>query len=705
MSTAGVSRGLRSNFPSDLLDWAGHRAGGVRRLFYEGSGRPAGSVIRTNLLARLQEWAHGIAVSGDSTPTIVLLAGGPGNGKTEAIEFTVAQLDAELQLSGRLIANLQGQFSGDDGRPAPRLARVDVSGISAGAIPWEIQIVQDASAADSARPKLSPAELLVDDLEGLLTGSPSKIYLACVNRGVLDDALIAAVDQNRPVSQALLESTIRAVGMDSDATSCWPLVNFDRVAVWPMDAETLIGDLGEQNGLSPARQVIEIATEKAAWPQLGSCPAGTRCPFCISRERLGDAEHRDALLRILRWYELASGKRWSFRDLFSLTSFLLAGVRTTDRSAAKDPCEWAAYIIDQMNRSSSRSESLRLSAPFVLVASQYHQALFNSWPKQGIRNLRQDLSDLKLFDHPVLAGLYYFLTGARASYGPPTLEGQLQEMAELLDPATADPDLPVEISSRTTINFRDIDTRFSQSVGEGLRYIQKYRCLTSLEIDLLKKLEIADQRLGDSDVKKRRPAVAARVQTIVRNFACRIVRRSIGVKAGVTRDSDILRDYAEVIGGSLQLLHDAGKQVEALLNDKDRFVVTLNTTFGEPLPAAPRRVTLSTSKQKVRPKEHKNGTRPAPSVRFLNVGTTERGQAIALTYALYKSVRELRRGLLPSSLPRGVVALLDATRARLGGQIVRDEEVLEAGEIRIGLRPEAIVRDCGQFLVRTEDGQ
>jgi hypothetical protein len=61
--------------------------------------------------------------------------------------------------------------------------------------------------------------------------------------------------------------------------------------------------------------------------------------------------------------------------------------------------------------------------------------------------------------------------------------------------------------------------------------------------------------------------------------------------------------------------------------------------------------------------------------------------------------------MLPASLPRPVVALLDTTRARLGGQIVRNEELLEAGEILIGRSSDVIVRDCGQFLVRTEDNE
>jgi hypothetical protein len=55
-----------------------------------------------------------------------------------------------------------------------------------------------------------------------------------------------------------------------------------------------------------------------------------------------------------------------------------------------------------------------------------------------------------------------------------------------------------------------------------------------------------------------------------------------------------------------------------------------------------------------------------------------------LTYELFKAIKELERGLSLASLPRTVVALLDTTKARLSGPIVRDPEMLMDARIRIG---------------------
>ena len=55
-----------------------------------------------------------------------------------------------------------------------------------------------------------------------------------------------------------------------------------------------------------------------------------------------------------------------------------------------------------------------------------------------------------------------------------------------------------------------------------------------------------------------------------------------------------------------------------------------------------------------------------------------------MTYDLFKAVKELDRGMSPASLPKTVVALLDTTRARLSGPIVRDQQILANARIRIG---------------------
>ncbi len=696
MTSLGQSS-LKPPYPAGLHDWAGHRAGGVRRLFHAESGRPCGNIIETPLLKRLHAWAGRIATNEPGTPRILLLVGGPGNGKTEAVESTIVKLDELLGIEGRLIGALKSQFTPRDGTAVPRLARASLKVLTRGRLPKDLSIVQDASVAQSDQPALSPAAALIADLEEMAFGNQDAVYLACVNRGVLDHALIEAIEQERNQSRCLIEKIIRSVALNPGAPACWPLEDYPHVAVWPMDVETLVGSQTHQ--YSPAAQLILEATRTEKWPAGGMCAAGERCPFCTSRQLLGRQEMREAFLRILRWYELATGKRWSFRDLFSLVSYCLAGVSQIHDSRVLTPCEWAAsQAANPQASSASRSEAARLRAPFLLVASQYQHALFGMWPRLG-GSLRSDLRELKLQDEPILSGMASFLTVARKSSIPATLDAQLVGLCDALDPALADPDSEVALGART-VKLREIDARFSQSVGQGLRFVRAY--LSRLEIDLLEGLACADVRLSEADVRCRRPSVAKRLQVLVRDIACRLVRRSLGVSAGVVRDFKVLSDFSRIVNGEGVLLHDAVKQVEALLNQRGGFVVMLNTTFGEPLPPESRRAMLITLKQRVRAQEPPTADRPPATVPFLLVGSSASAQPIPLTYELFRSIRELKLGMLPASLPRPVVALLDTTRARIAGRVVRDAEALDGAEIHLGTRREVVTRELGKFVVRQE---
>ena len=676
-------------YPSGLVDWSGQHSGGVRKPFYDSSGRPCRAVIETPLLGKVRGWAHA-AVSDPNAPRCLLLVGGPGNGKTEAVEALIRHLDEVLGAAGKVVAELADIYTGRAGPDIPRLVKASLPRNDAGRT--GIRVVQDASVNDAAHPGRSAADLLVGDFSAHLATASSDIYVACANRGILDEALTLATDIGNLPVQKLLEATVRSVGQSPGAPRCWPLDGFAHVSVWPMDVETLVWVSTQAGQSSPAEQLFNHATDAAFWPA-APCAAGEQCPFCRSRATLAKKVHRENLLRILRWNELATGKRWSFRDLFSLASYILAGASPHEATENVDPCAWAAKLVSLSQIGGSAKESVRLRAPFQIVAAQYEHALFGSWPRLGTRGLRAEIRELQLEGDPGLMGLHYFLSSRREVAIPGTLEQQLEALVEALDPAIADPSAIVALASRELHLGDEVDARFSHSVADGLAHVR--RLLSPAEVSLLERLAESDRKLTNPDLRRRRPVLAKRVQGLVRDFSCRLVRRSLGVRYGVTCEHDLLAEFEKVVAGDVTLLHKAVKHVEALINQREQFVVVLNSTFGEPLAPLPRRATLHTARERVRPFELSTAGRPESPVRFLYVGGKE--HALALTYDLFRSVRELERGMLPASLPRPVVALLDATRARIGGRVVRDEDKLDGAEIRI--RDMVITREPGAFVV------
>lgn len=685
--------------PEALFNWSGDKAGGVKKIFYKGSGRPSGVVIKTGLLERLSFWVGEVAKGIDQGPRVIFLVGGPGNGKTEAIEYTIGRLDEALGLNSELINELADLYSGRMGSPG-RLVRSVSTEFPASSGIQSIAVVQDGSESERGS-VLTPAEHLYEDLCSQLSGRDNELYVACVNRGVLDDALILAGDRDvKPVGD-LLKQIVQAVSLSAAGQSCWPLAGHPRFAVWPMDVESLVEEVVGSQRDSAARQILAAAIREADWPEFGTCAAGQMCPFCNSRKLLDVEANSTALIRVLRWFELSSGKRWNFRDLFSMVAHILAGGASGNLANAYSPCDWAASQIDPKEKNSVKREIKVARGVFKIVAAQYQHAMFGAWPVERAAALKADLRDLKLDEHPALSGMYQFLALDKRKETTSTLRSQLQGMVTHLDPASASPDLVVELSKNKTIQFKEIDRLFSLSVRGGREMLSRHRCLSPPENELLKLLEQADDKLSDEATRRRKSGAADRVQALVRLIACRVARRSIGVRFGVTKDDNVLNEFSTLLRGDESALQEAKQKVEGLLNKEHRFHVSLNTTFGEPLPPPERRVMLTTTAQRVKQMslEH-DDSRPVPPVRFLSVGSGTSAQPVALTYELFKATISLRSGMVPASLPRSVVALLDTTRAKLAGMVVRDSDSLDECDVRLGLRDELITQNFGKFVVR-----
>jgi len=686
---------MAPRFPKDLVEWAGHHSGGVKRLFDSHSGRPGKELLRTNLISQLESWAARVASGSPDTPRILLLVGGPGNGKTEAIEHTINCMDRGLAAEGKLVEELSKPFHPPIGQAVPRLVRVDAGNLAAVPRSLELSIVQDASATAGHEGRPAP-ELLIEELLTLLDGPETCHYLCCVNRGVLDDALIHAIDHGLGEARELLERITRSVSLSADAPSCWPLSEYPDIAVWPMDSESLLAK-PDNDIPAPAEALLRHAVDSRYWPAQGTCIAGDRCPFCRSQALLAREDARTSLLKILRWYELASGKRWSFRDLFSLVSYLLAGNLAAGEGKPSDPCSWASYLWeqDQSGQSTKRPRRQQLLAIFQLATAGYQHALFHHWDPLAANVLRQGIKDLGLGSEKATAdtrgailtllGLQHFLAGRKDSYLPATIASLLSSLSDLLDPAMASPETEVAVSGRSNIILAELDARFSRSVAGGIEFVRKYQALSKIEVDLLQRLAKLDEILSSPATRRRNPAAAGRIQNIVRDFACRLVRRSLCTRTAVVADAQTLEAFQHVVEDVQgKQLFEVAKQVKDLLNRNQRFEVSLTTTFGQPLPPQQRQATLLVQTRPVKAMQLASEERPRSPICFLQVGSGQSLQPIALTYDLFKAVKELERGISIASLPRTVVALLDTTRARLAGTIVRDPDVLEESIIRIG---------------------
>lgn len=672
-------------FPEGLIRWAGYREGGVKKPFKAGSGRPTGHAIETPLGARIDTWASEIAADVPAAPTVILLVGGPGNGKTDAVEELVASLDEALGLAGALSSFFQKKFAVSEGQLPPRLAAANFSEIAPGS-PTKLRslsIVQDGTEIDPQRANVAPHLLLLEDLANHLDPQRENIFVCCLNRGILATAATQAHESGDFESvRGLIDQITRAATTAPGAPRCWPLQGYPHIAVWPMDVESiLIASVSTTARDSPAKQVLRAAIDAGKWPSV--CDAGPLCPFCTSREALDN--NPDSLLRVLRNYELASGKRWSFRDLFSLVAYTLAGDydELTIQGKPYSPCRWAAEQLVISEATTARLSDLKARSLYELVSRLYVHRLFPLWPTLDSAQFDRLTPALKAAqDNQGLAWASDFLkylrwTGrSRLLTSGDSVPGRVRgELSTLLDPALAAASTVIPLRAGTSCTIKDVEDRFSLSVGEGLSFTSN--SITALERTLLSRLAVADSELAGDHIPRIHVPLARQLQAFIRHFSCRLAKRTLCCRAGITLNSQDILAYEECMRDHSKLLRVRKAFGQLLHDDKNQLKVSLVTTFGQPLPRQSRQVNLFADKVQVLSTQKTSGSgRPEDPLPYVRIGTRD----IAITFQVFQALDRLQsRHLHPASLPAEVTALIDSIRASAGGPVARDWYRLEDG--------------------------
>lgn len=691
-------------FPAGLLRWSGHRDGGVKKPFRKGSGRPAGRQFTTPLIARIHGWVEDLVERSKTAPRVILLVGGPGNGKTDAVESCIEQLDEILKTGTAIFDAFESQFAVHGDEVLPRKVSVDLGKISS-VIPDHLRqplvIVQDATEKDPSRPHVSAEELFLKELRDVAEPTLASIYICCVNRGILAHALTIAHDHHGGERVLdLLNRVTEAVAVGPDSPSCWPLKGFEHVAVWPMDVESLAATIPGLNQPTVAHQVFEAALDNKRWT---TCDASSgRCPFCENLKLLTRPESIDQIVRYLRFYESAAAKRWTFRELFSLVSYLIVGDDDlVMEGKSYSPCEWAQRQVENSKSSSQSRKAMAGRAPFALCSRLFHHRLFPRWPRLSTGRIRESRTLLQRNDlgegGQFARDLFSWLDRVGQTKAPIGDDVQCilrGSLGDLLDPAIADPGRVLYEKDREKVTVHDVEEAFSLSVSDGLDLVGPR--LHPLERDVLKRLAKADESLFEENVPRTRVRDAQLLQSAIRQFSSRLVKRSLGVRYGACKDENLFIAYGKALVDSGEL-REVRRKLQDLLRDEHRSHLSLVTTFGQPNSHRSRRVVLASEEIRVKDITNvHNASRPALPTPFLKIDK----RLVPVTFQLFKAMRDASAGLHPDCLGEEIFALLDGVRSLVAGERVRDEDALDDAEILIGEENSIIEYREGQFFAR-----
>lgn len=695
-------------FPAGLLRWAGHRDGGVRKPFRSDSGRPTGEHMRTPLVDRLDIWVDQFVKGDASVPSTILLVGGPGNGKTDAIEGLVERLDHEIGAKGKLVKMFASQYDATKVLYPPRKVTACLSDAVDGLPPHlchSVNLVQDATEEDESQ-RLSAEELLLSDLKTCLTDKSGDIYLCCVNRGILAQAAAKAhADASCGDAAALLDKITQAVTSGAEAPTCWPLEGFPNVAVWPMDVESLVDARLAPQGKTFAHHIFLAALREDRWRQ--PCASGSLCPFCQNRKLLSKPEALDALVLFLRNYELASGKRWTFRDLFSLVPYLLVGDYTdlSVQGRSADPCEWTAEQL-RLIRTPGGDSSKKGRALFLLVSRLYYHRLFPRWPRlsSGLHHSAKTVLRNNDLTPGIETASHLFRYLAWAPQGDANAAGDIPakiraSFSDALDPALATGNDVLTVCCGKKYSINEIEELFSLSVADGFNAVKSQ--LEPLECELLKGLATADAALVEDNFSRARSHDVEILRSSLRQFTARLVKRSLGTRSGLCKDHGTFAAYRSVLDDANGLA-EVRRQLRRLMHDEhNRFRAPLTTTFGQPVAQRARDVVLLAPAVAVRDiPEIQSAGRPRRTMPYIKIESA----IVPLTFALFRALREVVAGLHDASLPPDIFALLNGVKLIVSGHIVHKAKDLDDDAfISIGGVKDLVEVSSAGFVLVKED--
>lgn len=652
---------------TELLTWHGHDSGGVQVPFQKKS--PIGQPIETALIRKLRSLAKSIA-EGTARQRWIFLVGGPGNGKSETIQDFLTTLDKDLGMQGKLCHLLGEKF-----KPHPVSSRkVVIESNDVSTFPGnftsrvgKLIVIQDATATDEAMG--NAAMQLAEDLLSLLSNSeiPAPVFVACANRGILTMALREAHMRwgtNNLVTE-LIVKLIRATSIGYDASfvkqdplECWPLDSYPSVVCWPLDLESLLVNPGTTpsgtNRLSPVEQIFMAAIKDDAWAVCSDCSSKPLCPFWQNASWLREPPNRKNYLTILRRGELYTGQRWNFRDTFSLAAETIIG-QWSDFPGKDHPCSWVHEQIEQLENISPRFQ--KVEPAYLLLRRLYPHALF---PKVYLQ-LDQESSGVNWTSHSVSKAVVDKVTAGENSSLKPIRE-ILQEDYIDLDPAIFTP-LKKEDA------LREIEDEYSQSIelGNDSAY---YRDLSLLEQRFLKILQDSEAE-WEQDLMGRKSLQTLRVVHALRQLACVIVKRSIGVKKGRHAEEELLEEFEASLRnrGRLNKIKDA---LQGILGG-DAIIFNMLESFGQPRSESGSLVTLKSNRAPIRAILAPSTTpsRPGYDLPFFEISDKYR---IPITFDFYSALSLRRNDCSNGSLPASVRAAIDRVRHLYAGVSCRDKE-------------------------------
>lgn len=671
-------------YPQSLFKYANDQKIAVKSFADSDSGW-TGQLIKTSLIKRLDKMVEAIQSGTITRPVSVFFVGGPGNGKTAVAEYFIRKLyngnipPAEKTENQRLYFAPFANGSGMNGTV----------------------LVEDATAANNSR---DAAQYLLEDVSEYVfrRDNSSKLYVCCVNRGILATSSRKRI-RGKEENIAFLEAMSRSASVTSCNKSIWPIAgnaefdavknrvpNMADVYIWPMDVESLFDEaLYGSYEDTPAHQVLKRIFDQD-FTTCASCEHKLLCPFYANAMTMRETQNRVNLIRVLHYFEIASGDKLQFRNVFAVFNALFVGSETdykreTPRGVPQKkitPCEWVAEKVAHITRQDIHAGK----AYFELLSRYYSYVLFSDLDEfVGLTSLFRT-SDTRIKD-PIDAISKIVEQISKRRQGKADTSGQKilrEKFAKLMDVTLVEDETVLEAIEEAFCSTFTLGWKRLQDVCQ-----QKSFTLSALEQGFFKCLCDYEKRIESAEIP-----VADSVEPLTNQalrflkiFGCRLAKRAIGIQIPTVFEGSHAQHYCDLINSDFSRPTDSIKAERLRLKKLFRKAILNGESFDAPVmqrlgPIQPSHsvcLNLGTSEINVNlfsasDDGDARASKIGANAKYFNVRVGEYEISVLLTFDLYLALQKIEKGLAMAALPEPVSIKLNSISSRILGQLVHSRQ-------------------------------
>ena len=616
-------------YPYAFRNWFSSNIGGVRLPMNENSGRPLGdSIIEGNIHHLIREMICDFKLK--KGKFLCVLVGGPGNGKTDLMEFASEVFFKEFGLDGVIGKRILKEGFKKNNRKA-KFEHGDLT----------LNLVQDASQRDSYTH--SPLASLYNDFEEF-EQCKNVLTLICINRGVLENIVSKSKDPSESISKykdilGKIHSFNNLQAVINDSKIWGDTFSGISLYTWSMDFDTLFKE-NESIDYNLIRGIVEKSNCTVNFIKgLNFSPIESAGNFLKNDRKIYN------LSRVLRHSEILNGKRFTYRELFSLVAYLF-------HHSEEDNIRFE-HELDKLSRLSVDDVIAKFNLLFPLYQKTVPYRFFNYFIEP-----QKDLVDKCLKPYKAAKELQlklFFETLAKTAINNSEVPNFISSNgSKLFDPIYFD-DNDFEVRN-------DLDEVFTlKALIDKVLYNQDLNSqnftvvLDPIEIELIKTLESIKENycliIDYDDYNATQLNGLDLLKTYINNIIISIFKRGLFFSSYYIKDKDLVQEYLNFVQ------NDSSSFIEMLqdsLTTNNRIENSLSTSIGQTSEELKNNVIEKSSIAAMESLPKPINSMPSSDQIILTYPL--RGQSnseiIVITYNLFKSIKKNEKQIFAACLDK-----------------------------------------------------